>query len=308
MRRRGLLHHSPSLLGYTGTRWQDPEPMDDLVADCYVFAILERLRALRSQLKLRDNIDGFVRLNIRHFLGDRQRRANPVRYALFKNLEASLSDAVRLSAWKVDHVEDGRIHADCVFYTSDGLPSEPASAEQLRGVVTGSREWVDLVDRLGARSVAVQKRTRAALREMIAAGVVSFRLRDLVDVLAEEIKSRAAGQALTLDTDCVWESSDDGVWRQIRIFPPDARYEERERFESLIKCMREGIDRLDRRAAVRRRIRRVFDFLIERIESGEEVSQLTYAEIGRKLAIARATLGEDIDTLRKLAGQLSSGG
>src|SRR5438876_634399 len=94
MRRRNLMA-APSYLGYTVSSWDAPGAFDDVVPDCYIFAIIDRLDSLRKQLRLRSNIDGVITRNVDNFLTERQRHYDPTGYAVYRNVKAA---ALRASA------------------------------------------------------------------------------------------------------------------------------------------------------------------------------------------------------------------
>ena len=85
LRRRGLWDSPPSYLGVVGSLRWDAEALDELAEDCYIFN-LARLRSLRAQLRLKANVDGFVLLNVRHFVFERQRAHDPLGYRLYEVL------------------------------------------------------------------------------------------------------------------------------------------------------------------------------------------------------------------------------
>ena len=94
MRLRSLFAAPPSYLGYPGvSNWSAPGAFEDIVADCYIFAILQRLTALRNQLKIKPNIDGLISRNVANFLLERQRQNDLIGYAVFGNVKAAALEA-----------------------------------------------------------------------------------------------------------------------------------------------------------------------------------------------------------------------
>jgi len=73
-------------------RWTG-EAFEELTTDCYAF-ILQRLRALKVQLKVKGNIDGLVILNVRHFLHERQKRADPFGFRIYEVVRAATRSAI----------------------------------------------------------------------------------------------------------------------------------------------------------------------------------------------------------------------
>src|SRR4051794_4426157 len=86
LRRRNLLAATPTYLGYNHPSWEVEGAFEDLVHDCYLFAFAQRIVGLRNQLARRDSIDGLIVRNVDQFLLERQRRHDPVGYAVFGNV------------------------------------------------------------------------------------------------------------------------------------------------------------------------------------------------------------------------------
>ena len=68
MRLKNLLGAAPEVLGYSGvSSWTTANAFEDIVADCYIYAVLQRLAALRAQLTIKPNVDGLISRNVANF-------------------------------------------------------------------------------------------------------------------------------------------------------------------------------------------------------------------------------------------------
>jgi len=65
-------------------------PLEELLADCYAFIFVDRLRTLQVQLAIKPNIDGLIFLNIRNFLYERQKDHDPLGYHVFTVVVAAV--------------------------------------------------------------------------------------------------------------------------------------------------------------------------------------------------------------------------
>jgi hypothetical protein len=93
LRARGLWRRPPAFIGYTELDvWSDEMDLQILGVDAIEFAILKRLDALSARIELGDNVDGFIALNVDRFLGERQRRADPIGYAIYHAVRGALGD------------------------------------------------------------------------------------------------------------------------------------------------------------------------------------------------------------------------
>ena len=73
MREKNLLSAPPAYLGYPGIpSWTDPNAFEDIIADCYIFAVLQRLVSLQNQLKIKPNVDGLIFRNVDNFLIEKE--------------------------------------------------------------------------------------------------------------------------------------------------------------------------------------------------------------------------------------------
>jgi hypothetical protein len=147
MRRRNLLTAPPSYLGYTAIlAWDAPGSFEDVVVDCYIFAFLDRLQGLRNQLRVRPNIDGLISRNVDNFLLERQRRNDPVGYAVFGNVEGAASDMVAAGELAAEGTGEGRLLNSSVLRLDPlAAAGELATADRLRGLLAEAPGWAEAI-------------------------------------------------------------------------------------------------------------------------------------------------------------------
>src|SRR5690349_2236014 len=106
MRQKNLLSAPPEFLGYAGVpSWASPNAFEDIVVDCYIYAIAQRLAALRNQLKIKPNVDGLIARNVKNFLLERQRRHDPIGYAVFGNVQGAVLEAATAKVIVLENLE-----------------------------------------------------------------------------------------------------------------------------------------------------------------------------------------------------------
>jgi hypothetical protein len=303
MRRRNLLSAPPSYLGYDPGSWNAPGAFEDIVADCYVFAVLDRLRGLRNQLRVRGNIDGLIVRNVDNFLLERQRHHDPVGYAVFGNVEAAACRAETAGEVTVEGRDRGRLHNPSVLRLDRANPgAEPAEPRALQEALEQAPGWDQAVPSLAATTEEGQEWVGRFIRQLRDAGVPAVRCGDLVTVLAARTRKSWASRHAVPRAELAYEG-DDTLRELVRMVRPDQSLEDRDRWERLKAKMARRIDGLDRQQRVRERLTQVFAGLVQLIEEGDS-GPPRQAELIDRLGVARATLSDDFrilkDTLRGL--------
>ena len=302
LKRRGLNHESPKLLGYVGNNWKGSDPMEDLVHDCYVFAIIRRLPGLQNQLKRRDNVDGCVRLNIRNFVTERQKqsgRRGRAGYALFQNLKAVLLTIRAEGFVEIDPLGDGCKIESASIVRRPGFDGQAASDDDLRETISATGVLFDNLEQIVRIGEQSQRILSEVLREALSNSLSAFGVRSLVGVLKQLVED--ARISLADGTDNSWESVDEEFCELVRTVGPDTSYEEAEGAKRATQRLSKDIDSLQRSPAVCDRLKRILDCIVRTIDEGDETERLTYARIGSELGIARSTLHDDMKLLRCLA-------
>lgn len=233
--RRGLSSRSPELLDLPGyARWER-DALAELAHDCYLHH-LARLRSLAAQLAVHPNVDGFVLLNVRHFVFERQRAHDPLGYRLYEILSAAVErlidagELTRVGAGGDGDQSGGRVR----FAGTDEVSSAPAALER------AARAFSDaLAPTLfgNERSAPIADLATSALRALRDQGVGTFAPAALIDAWKRDARHRRT--RLERGDPAAWAVEDAGEERLAWVprIEPDLGIEERERFEKLARCV-----------------------------------------------------------------------
>lgn len=254
LRRRNLWSASPRHLGVPATSWT--EGLAELSTDAYAFIFVERLSALRAQLRVRPNIDGVVLASLRNFLHERQRDNDRLGYQVFDVLRTAL--AARIAArelWVLSGDPEIRNDTLLAFDPAEGAePAAPAALSEL------ARAWndtllPDLIAAHGAGRVAVLERLRRLIAELPERGVRAFVFRDLIGPLKADLRHRWAA---TLEHEGASEVDPEDGSRLSFPFakPVDPRQpiEERDRFTKLANCVGRHVEGIPEADGLRREL------------------------------------------------------
>jgi hypothetical protein len=309
LRRRGLWESPPSYLGvYGAERWGQagteagPDPLDELTAECYGFIFVDRLRALEAQLGFRENVDGLVFLNIRHFLYERQKSQDPLGFQVFEALRTAVRRAVETGELKVLE-GDPRVNNETIFGFRDGAETTDLREGDLLDLVHGWNDELlpDLVTAYGRARRPVLETLQRRLRDLPERGIEAIRFKDLLDPLKNDVRARWADlieqEVREIDTDEAggWAAGAEPLLR------PDLRLQAQETFRALLACISDGVVRAEITETDRSHVSTLWGFLRYWVSgrSGEEG-----LPSGRKLAtlldIPRERLAEAYRVLRAL--------
>jgi hypothetical protein len=245
IRARSLWENPPSFLGIEGwDSWQQggmhDGPFAELLADCFSFIFVERLRSLRGQLAFKDNIEGLVILNIRHFLHDRQKAHDPLGYRVFEVAWAAIEQARTAGALHVIG-GDPRVRNDTLLSFDPAAAAAPPPPSALRSWAARIDDELlpEVVTASGRRQEQVAAEVASRLTALRHAGVISFRFKELVDELKRDVRERwaailsgeAGGEITTVPAlvDAAWVEA------------PGASYEARESFRALVSCVLQAL-------------------------------------------------------------------
>ncbi len=312
LRKKGLLNSPPSYLGIHGAeRWVESDwsvesiapgtcqdALEELVAECYPYIFVSRLKRLLDHLRIKPSIDGLVVLNVRHFLYEAQKKHDPLGFRLFKILHAAVDTAVDAAVLFVLK-GDPRIRNDTVLgFRPETDPGELPPV-QLEEIV---RQWNDvllpeMVEGRGKARKWVVTSLRTFLARLPAEGVAGFTFRELIDPLKNDVRARWAGQFELARGETGIE--DGGA---VPVVGPDSGIEIRDGFRKLRQCVDESLDRLEAPPKTKGDLRTLWREQHDRAEHGEHASQRKLAaELGiprRRLSRLLSTLGELIEACR----------
>jgi hypothetical protein len=263
LRRRGLWDSPPSYLGIYGWEsWGGGQKeatgsppaagggqllgrgaLDELLGECYSFIFVDRLRTLKAQLSLKPNIDGLVFLNIRHFLYERQKEHDPLGFRVFEVAWAAVQACLAAGAL---HLLGGdpRVRNDTVLGFDPAAEPSTGPADLRWWASRADDELLpDLVTARGERQDAVAGRLARRLDELRREGIGTFRFKDLIDPLKDDVRERWAA-ILEADASIELDLDEGGAATRVWMERPGKRYEERESFRALVSCVLTALERL----------------------------------------------------------------
>lgn len=192
LHRRGLWESPPRFVGIeAGDAWNE-EALEELATEGYLF-LMQRIRALHQHLKLKPNIDGLVRLNIRHFLYERQKRADPLGFRIFDITRYAVRQATASGDLRVV-AGDPRIENSTLLEPSGSLASKnaPEPGTRLEDRCRGFADALmpDLLLANGKRRLAVADRLAESLATLSRREVGTLSFKTLVDGLKAAVRVR----------------------------------------------------------------------------------------------------------------------
>ena len=253
LKRRGLWDSSPRYVGILGhDRWPGPEgtprggAMEELLADAYEFIFVVRLRNLVAHLEVKPQIEGLVRLNIRHLLHEAQKKHDPLGYRVFQIVEAAIRQAVDAGSLHLAAGGPAIRNETVLTYQAD---TDPGSLPPVQLEETVHR-WNDdlLPDLVAARGKArreVVSTLRLRIEELAETGIEGFAFRELIDPLKHDTRTRWHARHGLSGDETGFEDGGEGEDERPRIVPlvhPDTRVEEREHLSRLMDCMDREVD------------------------------------------------------------------
>jgi hypothetical protein len=310
LKRRSLWSIPPACLGIYGcATWADPEAVEELVADCFVFIFAERFRSLKAQLRNKPNVEGLILRNVRNFLHETQRRHDPVGFRVFTVLRSAVRGALSAGEFQVIAGSPALRHDTVLAFRLEASPEEAVQPEELRLHVGA---WNDdlLPDLITARGWDVRQVTASLerhFRGLAAEGIRALRFHDLVDALRQD--ARARWRAVWVHSPegippCLEEDGFAAVTRLVELPGED----ERESLHRLLACLERSVEQVaEPPARSRDYLRRLLLFLKSHAadapgERGAPVRGLpSHRQLAQLLAIPRERLPDLFRTLRDLA-------
>jgi hypothetical protein len=321
--RRSLWSLPPAYLGiYGSAAWDDPDAVEELVADCFVFVFAERFRSLKAQLRYKPNVEGLILRNVRNFLHETQRRHDPVGFRVFTVLRNAVRGALSAGELQVIAGSPAVRHDTVLAFRPGTSPEEAAGSDELRQhVLTWNDDLLpDLITARGWDVRQVTARLTQHLGGLAAEGIRAFRFHDLVGALRQDARARWRA---------VWVHSPEGIPPRLEKdgFAAVARLVElpdedvRESLHQLLACLERSIERIaEPPARSRDYLRRLLMFLKSHAADAPEERGApgrglpSHRQLAQLLAIPRERLPDLFRTLgdlaeacrRKISGEESS--
>ena len=301
LKKRDLWNAPPEWLGYPEFRsWEDEGALDALAFDCYQFAIVSRIRSLRNQLKIKDNVDGIIRRNIRNFLTAQQEKYDPYGYAVGKNVSTVVQKLIdeQPNIIRAQNLQKGKLCNQTVLMFSPANPTIHADQNFLWDSIRCETDWLNLRFEMLRISEKSQEKFSEIISQLANTNIFSFLYKDLITCLKDD--ARAAGKAsnVALELDDIVENFEvnDYLPQIVKMTQPETTYEEWESCQKLVKeC---SLKILGLNHPHKERIYAVFLEWANSLDLDEP--QPTQAEIARRLNLARQTVSDYIKIIRNL--------
>lgn len=310
LKRRSLWSLPPAFLGIYGCEtWDDPDAVEELVADCFAFVFVDRFRSLKAQLRYKPNIEGLILRNVRNFLHETQRRHDPVGSRVFTVLRSAVRGALSAGDLQVIAGSPALRHDTVLAFRLGVSPEEIAGPDELRLHVTAWNDELlpDLITARGWDVRQVTARLERLLRGLEAEGVRAFRFHHLVAALRQDARARWRA---------VWVHSPEGIpprleedgLAAVALLAELPGEDERESLHRLLACLELSIERIaEPPARSRDYLRRLLMFLKNHAadapdERGAPGRGLpSHRQLAQLLAIPRERLPDLFRMLRELA-------
>jgi hypothetical protein len=279
LKRRGLWESPPEYLGIYGWKsWEEAKgsregALEELLAECYSYIFVLRLRALQAQLELKPNVDGLVFLNIRHFLHERQKEHDPIGSQVFEVLQSAVRNA--LAAGDLRLIDgDERVRNDTVLSSSAGAGTPEPAPPPLAGITELVARWndvllPDLVTLRGQRQEEVVRRLCALLPDLRRQGIDTFRFKELVDPLKADVRTRWAAMLDQSQGEAAPQIAEDQRRERVRLTRPDLRIEEQQLFRRLVDCVLTSLRRIEISEKTRGYLTTLWQFIRVQASDGE---------------------------------------
>jgi hypothetical protein len=312
LKRRSLWPLSPACLGIYGcATWDDPDAVEELVADCFIFVFAERFRSLKAHLRYKPEVEGLILRNVRNFLQETQRRHDPVGFRVFTVLRSAVRNALSAGELQVIAGSPG-VQRDTVLAFRPIPFEDAARLDELRPHVLAWNDDLlpDLITARGWDVRQVSARLERHLQRLEAAGIRAFRFHDLVDALRQDARARWRAVWVHSPEGIPPRLEEDGLAAVARLVELPGE-EERQSLHQLLACLERSIERIaEPPARSRDYLRRLLVFLKshaadsadapeERGAPGRELP--SYRQLAQLLAIPRERLPDLFRTLRDLA-------
>jgi hypothetical protein len=317
MRRRGLWTAPPSYLGLiasSSTSWygHDRSALEELTHDAYTYIFVERLRSLANQLKTKPNIRGLVVRNVRHFLTDRQRKADPIGYRIFARLKQAVERLLELGRLfllglglqpKAAQKKKAKIHNASLLSFLEKLPTLATPGDLAEPVARWNDHLLpELITAEGRAVPAVVERLSEAVGTLPEAGIQAFRMDQLAKALKDDSRRRLAAFDEAHE-ETVPEDAEPGAPRVpvAHPQPPPGRWPGLR--AAVLACVEHTIDAV-RQAKRQRDLWRVWIYLRDiRLESDASQPFPADAALGRTLEMPRERIRQMIHQLRDFTHQ-----
>lgn len=312
LRRRGLWSSLPSFVGIPAASWQEEGALEELVFDAYAFIFIHRLNGLTHQLEVRSNVDGLIIRNVRHFITERQRKADPLGYRVYDRLRGAVERLLELGhihlrghspATKESETESTgrlpRLHNNSVLAFENQLsPLADPSALTAPVSMWNNRRMPELVTAEGRgvpRVIEDLADDVASLQDM---GIRAFRFQHLAKALKDDARGR--WQALWQNQqETAPVDSEPGADRVPYVVPNESP--DWPRFQAVVLACVEQTVAAVHQAKRQRDLWTVWLFLRgSRVDAEMPQALPGYSELGRQLQLPRERASQMLTQLKDM--------
>lgn len=310
LRKRMLWDAPPRYLGIHGwNHWSEPGALEELLHDCFIAVFVDRLTALQAQAEAKPDIEPLVFGNVGRFILDTQKKHNPLDYRVFKILRNALRRA--LDSKDVFVLEgDPKIANATILGFSPWTDPETARGAPLD---EGVRTWCDdllpeLVTARPSELAPVEETLLRLLVRLAPRGVEAFRFKDLVDPLKSETRARWTAVWRHVEGETAIEEGEGHLVKVVRLVSPDAGFEERQAFGTLLVCVARAIEQVDKTRKTRRHLSKFWGFVRASLGEAGEERLPSYRRMSELLGIPRIRFPELCEILSPLVDRCRDAG
>lgn len=307
LRKRGLYQASPSLLGYSGSRWDDDDSFNDLAFDCLEWALLGKLDKLLEYLKCTDSIDAVVVRNIKNFVWEKQRQQDPNGHSVYQNLKATVASLAEAGALhRVNEGENSGLNdsADTEFRFGGASTCAAADEHQIKEALLRSGLMFDGLQAFASVGSRAQEILEATVIGLKGSDVGAFSLGGLkkaICLLIAESNAARVAPGRRIVRELFEEFSENS-----RTDLPDGSYEQSETREDLNMKIHAEIDCSRKSQSVKRRLHQILDLATEAEAGKTPPGSFTVEELQATLEVERTTVYDDLKFLALLRERVVS--
>lgn len=299
MRWRGLSKAPPEWINYPFGDWKESGAFDALLVDGIDYAVVKRISSLLSALKKYDNVDPDVYKNIQSFLGERQRKHDPIGYAVGKNAQDAVQQAVEQRVFTAQELDNkGKVCNQTILtFSAIGSP-DVCDKDALKSALGKLKKWHEVRLKLGEMRKAAQADLCKVVCQLAEkGGITRFKFGDLAKIMKDEVRSASPEHPVVEDDDGFNQFAQrlDKTFKTLKYDTTDKLWQIREGF---LKQIHDDIDKLNCGDQVHERIHDEFQEIVEFIEADEELP--SQAQLAKRLKIPKNTLNRDMKLLRQL--------
>lgn len=301
LRKMGQWSLPPSYLGYEGETWEHSSVLDDLMQDAYVVCVLRPLKKGRYAeiLQASDTVEGYVHWKLKWFLKDRQRKGNPIGSRIFHNIETASRLLVE-SRQAISSADSKFTHATIILAIGK---SSPTSGDQLTAYFVNELVKLDFAKTFCKCTPKSQRQIEEHVAAQFQGGLTGFVIGELTNICTAII-TQTLRTANYDPSSCIEYFETEDFWIASRMILDEDRYSNLDELRNDLRRYAKTIRKNISNRRIRKRLIRILRFLAVRIVRGEDVRNLSQAQIALELGVSKSTLNEDVARLRNAITEL----